>query len=122
MAGVIKVQFAMSRTDSVVASNTHNIPLKSLSLVQSQTSHCDVMPTIGTTEETVVFTDILVNGVVYLENMDATNNISYGTTTGDYPFFLKPGDIAYVRLTAGKTLYAKAAVAACVLRACQYPN
>lgn len=122
MANEITIQFSMSRTDAVVTTNTHNIPLKSLSITQSQKTHCGVMATIGTTEETVVFTDMLVNGCLFLHNMDVTNYVEIGTTTGDYPIKLKAGEFAFIRLNVGKTLYAKANTTAIVLRAVQYPD
>ncbi len=122
MANEITVQFSMSRADAVVTTNTHNIPLKSLTITQSQKTHCDVMATIDTTEETVAFTDVLVNGCLFLHNLDATNYVEIGTTTGDYPIKLKAGEFAFIRLNTGKTLYARANTAAITLRAVQYPN
>lgn len=122
MANEITIQFSLSRQDATVASNNHNIPIKNLKLTQTQQSHCDVMQTVGTSEETVAFTDVLVNGMLFLHNLDVTNYIEIGTTTTDYPIKLKAGEFGFFRLNTGKTLYAKANTAAIVLRAVQYPN
>ena len=52
---------------------------------------------VGTSEESVTaFGDISNNGVMYLYNLDATNYVSVGFSTGVYGIRLKPGGIPAV--------------------------
>ena len=47
---------------------------------------------IGTSEEEHVFsTDIGNAGQMYMRNLDLTNYVEWGPTTGAYPFKLNPG-------------------------------
>jgi hypothetical protein len=76
-----------------------------------------LLPSIGTTEETVTFTDIGTNGQIVLQNKDATNYVQVGFSTGVYGIRLKPGTgggipVAFT-LEPGATLYMKANTAAC---------
>lgn len=66
---------------------------------------------VGTTEETLTITDISTLGIVYLINLDTTNYVQIGVSTGVYFCRLKPSasDIpACFRLEPGVTLYGKA--------------
>lgn len=67
--------------------------------------------TVGTTEETLTVSDISTLGIVYLINLDATNYVQIGVSTGVYFCRLKPSasDIpACFRLEPGVTIYGKA--------------
>ena len=68
--------------------------------------------TIGTSEESITFTDIGTNGWVHLYNADATNYVEVGFSTGVYGIKLKAGDRAQFRLNTGITIYLKANTAA----------
>jgi hypothetical protein len=74
-----------------------------------------VVVSVGTTEESVTFTDISTPGVCYLRNLDATNYVQWGPATTVYQGRLKASDIpACFRLDPGATtLYLKANTAAC---------
>lgn len=68
---------------------------------------------IGTTEETVSLGDITTPGWVIMRNIDPTNYVQWGFSTGVYGGRLEPGEPALFRLDPGATLYMKANVAAC---------
>lgn len=76
----------------------------------------DRFHSIGTTEESITFTDISVNGWVKLENTDGTNYVQVGFSTGVYGIRLKAGFAATFFLEPGATLYLKANSAACRVR------
>lgn len=74
---------------------------------------------IGTTEETLSFGDI-APGTVVLQNLDSTNYVEYGFSTGVYGCKLLPGASStaggqphVINLTSGATVYIKANTAAC---------
>lgn len=69
--------------------------------------------TIGTSEESISFTDIGTNGWVQCHNTDATNYVEVGFSTGVYGIKLKAGDRAQFRLNTGATIYLKANTASC---------
>jgi hypothetical protein len=71
---------------------------------------------IGTTEESITFTDISVNGWVHLYNTDPTNYVEVGFSTGVYGIKLGAGQRAQFRLNAGATMYLKANTASCRVR------
>lgn len=75
--------------------------------------------TVGTSEETIVWsgTDLATPGYIWLKNLDITNYIQVGNSTGDYTIRLKAGQIAIFPLDdAVTTLYVKANTADCKLR------
>ena len=68
---------------------------------------------IGITEEEVVQgADVGTPGYVYVKNMDATNYVELGSTTGVYDIKLKAKEFALWRHNSA-TLYAKANTAIC---------
>lgn len=70
---------------------------------------------IGTSEEEVAQgADLGTPGYVFLKNMDSTNYIEVGSTTGVYDIKLLAGEIALYRHNSA-TIYAKANTSACLL-------
>ena len=70
---------------------------------------------IGTSEEEVAQgADLGTPGYVLLKNLDTTNYIEVGSTTGVYDIKLKAGEIALYRHNSA-TIYAKANTAECLL-------
>jgi hypothetical protein len=68
---------------------------------------------IGTSEEELAQgADLGTPGYVFIKNLDATNYVEVGSTTGVYDIKLKAGEIAVYRHNSA-TLYAKANTAAC---------
>lgn len=68
--------------------------------------------TIGTTEETVSFGELSTRGYCIIQNLDATNYIEFGGSTGVYMCRLKAGEFALLRLN-NTNLFMQANTAAC---------
>lgn len=72
------------------------------------------MLTIGTTEESEAFSELGTLGWFVMRNLDDTNYVQWGFSTGVYGGRLKAGESAGpFRLEPGATLYLKANTAAC---------
>lgn len=111
MANELKATFALSATSGP------SIPLTIIRDTWVASQGCaDIFLLIGTTEETVSFVDVTNNGWVMLHNLDATNYVEIGFSTGVYGIRVKAGERSLFRLNAAATLYAKANTAACRLR------
>lgn len=121
MANEITIQTSMKRQHATNTIDNHGIPLRTSTHTQSGVGQDDRKHTIGTSEESITFTDIATNGWVYLHNQDTSNYVQWGFSTGVYggrmaagqsagPFFLEPG----------ATLYLKANTAACRVRIAHY--
>lgn len=71
---------------------------------------------IGTSEEAITFTDITTEGWLFMKNLDATNYVQWGPTTGGAMVVmgrLKAGEEACFRMDSGATLRLQANTAAC---------
>lgn len=68
---------------------------------------------IGTSEENTTFPELTTEGFLYMRNLDATNYVEWGFSTGVYGGKMKAGETALYRLKPGTTLYLKANTAAC---------
>lgn len=66
---------------------------------------------IGTSEETVTFTDI-TPGWSVITNLDTTNFVDLGFSTGVYGLTVPAGGQMVLKFKSGMTLYAKADTAA----------
>jgi hypothetical protein len=69
--------------------------------------------TVGTSEESTAFGELATLGMCILQNLDATNYVEFGFSTGVYGIKLKPGEAAVFRLNPSSTLYMKADTASC---------
>lgn len=68
---------------------------------------------VGTTEEELAQgADLGTPGYLFIKNLDSTNYVEVGSTTGVYDIKLKAGEIALYRHNSA-TIYAKADTAAC---------
>jgi len=81
-----------------------------------------VVLNVGTSEESVTFTDISTPGLCYVYNLDQTNFVKYGKGTADYFGRSYPNDIpGCLRLDSSvTTLYLIADTAACNVLVCVY--
>lgn len=123
MADEISIQATLSRKDSANAkSGTHKFEFLTTTFSQSAKRHNEKIQTIGTSEESFSVTDISTNGFLMMTNLDPTNYVEWGTTSGDYPGKMNAGEPALLRLNTGKTLYLKANTAACDVRICLYAD
>jgi hypothetical protein len=69
--------------------------------------------TIGTTEESVAFSELGTVGYVALKNLSTANYVRWGFSTGVYGGRLEPNEVAQFRLNPGTTLYLIANTAVC---------
>lgn len=69
--------------------------------------------TVGTTEESTAFPELTTEGWLFMKNLDATNYVQWGFSTGVYGGRMEPGEIAMFRMEPSLTLYLKANTAAC---------
>lgn len=71
---------------------------------------------IGTTEEVISFGDVSSHGYVYIENLDDTNFITYGPTSGGSMITLgrlKAGEVCVFRMEPGISFRMKANTSSC---------
>ena len=69
---------------------------------------------VGTAEESVAFTELTAPGWVTIQNLDTTNFVEWGFSTGVYGGKLMPGDTAGpFRLNTSANLFLKSDTAAC---------
>jgi hypothetical protein len=71
---------------------------------------------IGTSEETLSSGDLTTEGWLFMRNLDLTNYIQVGFSTGVYGIRLEAGECAMFRAEPGATVYLKANTAACNLQ------
>jgi hypothetical protein len=68
---------------------------------------------IGTSEESLSTGDLSTYGWLYLRNLDDTNYVQVGFSTGVYGIRLEPGEPAVFRTEPTATVYLLANTAAC---------
>lgn len=68
---------------------------------------------IGTSEYSTSFPELTTEGILWMRNLDDTNYIEWGFSTGVYGGKMKPGEPAEFRMKPGLTLYLKANTAPC---------
>ena len=123
MANEITITYAMSRKHATNTLDTHDLPSLRKTFDQSGVGQDDRKHSIGTTEESITFTDITTNGWCWLQNQDTTNYVEWGFSTTVYGGRLKAGESAGpFRLNTGATLYLKANTAACRVRIIHYES
>jgi hypothetical protein len=69
--------------------------------------------TIGTTEEEVAFGELSTKGWVMLQNLDATNYVQWGFSTGVYGGRMRAGESAGPFRMDATSIFLRANVAAC---------
>ena len=70
---------------------------------------------VGTSEETIAFGDITPR-YLFVKNLDATNFVDIGFSTGVYGLSLLAGETGVFPLKSGATVYAKADTAECTVQ------
>lgn len=112
MARSLRITRAITYVDGSTTIAT--IPSFTDSITQAADLYTVIPKSVTTSEVSVSLSALTTNGEVMINNLDATNYIEVGTTTGDYPIFIKAGRTAGpFQLNAGKTLYLKANTATC---------
>jgi hypothetical protein len=71
---------------------------------------------IGTTEETVAFSELGTEGWLVMRNLDPTNYVQWGFATTAYGGRISPGGFAVFEMEPSVTLYMKANSAACLVQ------
>ncbi len=70
---------------------------------------------VGTTQEEIAQgADLGTPGYLWIKNLDSTNYVEVGVTTGVYHIKLQAGEFALFRVN-GTTIYGKANTAACLV-------
>jgi hypothetical protein len=78
-------------------------------------SFTHAVQSVGTSEEELTqHADLGTPGYVFVKNLDATNYVEIGSTTGVYDIKLLAGEMALYRHNSA-TVYAKANTSACLL-------
>lgn len=125
MANEITITYGMSRQHATNLLDNHQVsgaPVRK-QFTQTGVGQFDVKPSIGTSEESITFTDIATNGWAMFTNMDATNYVEWGFSTGVYGGKMKPQESAGpFRVNPGATVYLKANTAACRVRVVMYED
>lgn len=111
MANELKAVFGLSATSG----QTTGTVTVSDNWVLAQGS-ADAFVSVGTTEETLSFADIAINGWIQLYNTDATNYVDWGFSTTVYGGRLEAGKRTQFFLKPGASVYVKANTAACLVR------
>jgi hypothetical protein len=113
MAGEVKVVGSVTVSQGV-SSGTKTVTLDWTASKGAE----DKIVLIGTSQETISFTDIAIPGYMYLTNLDIANYIEVGFTTAATADAMKvpAGGFLIVPLSTSATVYAKANTAACRVR------
>ena len=123
MANEITILTQMSRQHATKTNDNHTTGLRRIAVTQTATGQDDRKHTIGTSEESITFTDIATNGWCVMVNDDATNYVQWGFATGVYGGRMRAVETAGpFRLEPGATLYLKANTANCKVRIAHYED
>lgn len=121
MANEITILTQMSRQHATLTHDNHTTQMHRITSTQSATGQDDRKHSIGTSEESITFTDIATNGWVWMFNDDATNYVEWGFSTGVYGGQMMAGESAGpFKMKSGATLFLKANTAACKVRVVHY--
>jgi len=121
MTSEIKYKVSLERKDAANTLNVHTFSLWEKLLDQTLKRHYDGIISIGTTEETPVFTDITNNGIVLMINISTANFVKWGVATTVYTGRMLYGESAGpLRLETGKSLFMISDTAASDVRIIHY--
>ena len=121
MTSEIKYKVSLERKDTANTLNVHTFTLWEKILDQTLKRHHDGIISIGTTEETPVFTDITNNGILLMLNLSTANFVKWGVATTVYTGRLLYGESAGpFRLETGKSLFVISDTAASDVRIIHY--
>ena len=107
MADELTVSISMSYTNGGVSFNEAYSDSVTVAAVPMATN----VQSIGTTEGQLDYGGGTSLGFLFIKNLDATNFVQFGKTTGVYTARLKPGELGIFRMD-GNTVFAKADTAA----------
>lgn len=111
MANEITMTFRQSVTNGNYSPGT--ISISNAQVDQAAVGCAEGVQNIGTSEESLSTGDLTTYGWIYLRNLDATNYVQAGFSTGVYGIRLEAGEFATFRTEPAATVYLKANTAAC---------
>lgn len=120
MANEVKVTMNVALANGLAK---HTFSPGQVAVNQSASGFYDTVASIGTSEEThgPNFGDVGTEYLCAVYNLDATNYVQLGFSTGVYGMRLRPSSFPCIfQLEPGATLYLKANVAACKVRIIVY--
>ena len=110
-------------SDELVIGLTFSFSKSGAKVIRSENISVDItgdafsheVQSVGTTEEALAQgADLGTPGYILIKNLDSTNYVEVGSTTGVYDIKLKAGEVALYRHNSA-TVYAKANTAACLV-------
>ena len=105
----VTVRFGVSNGNYVPGTISDN----NLQFDQAAAGAAGEIQNIGTSEESLDTGDLTTYGWLYLKNLDDTNYVQVGFSTGVYGIRLEAGEPALFRTEPAATVYLKANTAAC---------
>ena len=100
----------------------HEFRPNSINIDQANGRYIDRIQDIGTSEETISFGDLTAKGLCLVQNMDSTNYVSWGHTTGNLDCRILPGEYSTFRMVDSGALIMQANTATCKVRIVLYDN
>lgn len=117
MTGEIQMQVMILRRPPTSPTKERRFGPYTLTTDQTGNGVDDRTYSVGTTEETITFTDFTNSGLIGVANEDSTNYVDFGFSTGSYPLQLLKNEAYVFRLSPSTTtLYVRANTAACEVR------
>jgi hypothetical protein len=112
MANELRVQ-----TQTSYAQGNANLPARSVAkgVTVTGTLVTSGVISIGTSETQIPTLGFTLNGFIQFTNLDNTNYVEFGGSTGVYPGRANAGEPALLRMNTWTGVYAKANTAACLV-------
>jgi len=111
MADEISITMRFDVTNGSYAPGT--VSLTNALFDQAAAGGAGELQNIGTTEESLSAGNLTTKGWLYIRNLDDTNYVQLGFSTGVYGCRLEAGEPALFRTEPAATIYLKANTAAC---------
>lgn len=114
MANEISVSFRFGVTNGNYDPGTINV--SNQQITQTAAGAAEGIQNIGTSEEELSNGGLSTEGWIFMRNLNATNYIQVGFSTGVYGIRLEAGECAMFRTEPNCTIYMKANTGACNLQ------
>jgi len=108
--------------DLVNGNVEHDFRPNAILIDQANERYVDRIQDIGTSEETVSFGDLTAKGLVVLYNLDSSNYVNWGHTTGNLDCKILAGEYSVFRMDNSGALIMQANTATCKVRVILYDN
>lgn len=70
------------------------VPRETITIAPASDTFVSGFQTVGTSEETLNLGDVSSLGYVFVKNLDSTNYVQFGATTGVYSIHVRAGEVA----------------------------